>query len=179
MPTCALCEHVQPVGEACDACGHPFPRGEAVPVPVAPLEGLEPTVLDVPTPPGRDIPAMEELEPNGMAPGPAVPVEALAELEPTHAAHVAVAAEPIPDLEVTTAEGVPEPELPGPDSLACRYCRTPATGDEAFCQRCGMRLPWRDIRREAGTAEEARTCRACGTPVPGSACPSCGARARS
>jgi hypothetical protein len=150
MPVCALCENVQAAGEACDVCGHAFPAGVAVPVPVAPLEGLEAT-------------SVEPVE---------VAAERISELEVTRADPVDVVASAMEGLEPTAAEAVPDDgEAPEPAAV-CRYCRTPAQAGEAFCAHCGMRLPATTGGAEAPLAVV--LCRDCGTPVRGARCPSCG-----
>jgi hypothetical protein len=174
MPVCALCEHPQPTGEACDLCGRPL--GASPPGPVAstaPLDDLEPT-HHAPVAEPRE--AFDALEPTAAAPvevsGPA-----LEALEAT--GHPAVE-EPTLDpfdlvefeLEPTLAEPVPDPAPRGP--LLCRYCRAPAVGWERFCQRCGMRLA---IPRPAAPAAPlAARCGDCGAALTGPLCPGCGAR---
>ena len=91
MPACALCENVQPAGEACDLCGHPFPVGERTPVPVEPLEGLEATMLP---------PASAE-------------AERFPDLEATTQDPVQVVVEAMEGLQPTDAEGIPEDPMPG------------------------------------------------------------------
>lgn len=174
-----MCDNEQATGEACDVCGRPFPAGAAVAEPVEPVPGLEPTRFeDVPRAGGD---ALEGLEPTAARP---VAVEALAleatEIEPTRIAPVGgVATEALPDLEPTAAGGVadvgPEPE---PLVRTCRYCRTPAPPSDAFCARCGMRLPAPPRRTAPGGREEGNRvlCFSCGTPFAGAACPACGAR---
>jgi hypothetical protein len=181
MPTCPLCENVQPGGEECDVCGRPFPRGEGVPVPVAPLPELERTAIEIPPgaaasaePPGT----LEALEPTAAPDAGAVAVAAVEGLELTRAAPVGVEAVTLPDLEPTGE--APIPDLPVPDGAGttCRYCRTPAMPGQSFCARCGMRLPSGDMGREAAPAGPPGTCWQCGSPVARETCPSCGARAR-
>jgi hypothetical protein len=76
-------------------------------------------------------------------------------------------------LEPTHAEPVPDAAPRGP--IACRYCRTPATGWEKLCLRCGMRLPLlRPVRRAAIAL--AAPCGDCGLRSSGPVCPGCGAR---
>ncbi len=150
MPVCALCENVQATGEACDVCGQAFPADVAVPVPVAPIEGLEAT----------------SVEPVDVA------AERIAELEVTRADPVDVVVAAMEGLEPTAAEGIPQDgDTPEPAAV-CRYCRTPAHRGEAFCARCGMRLP--ATPGGADAALPVVLCRDCGTPVRGERCPSCG-----
>ncbi len=156
MPTCAVCENVQVAGEACDVCGKAFPAGEATPVPVEPLEGLEPTLQ-----------------------GPAeAPPDALPELEPTTLDPVQVVVAAMEGLEPTEAEGIPD-DLPTPagPSATCRYCGTPAPPGENFCAHCGMRLP--PAAGTGGSGEllpEVHPCPQCSVPVKGTSCPACGVR---
>jgi len=181
MPTCPLCENVQPGGEECDVCGRPFPRGEGVPVPVAPLPELERTALEVPS--GAPVPAeptaaMEALEPTAAPDAGAVAVAAVEGLEATRIAPVRVEAVAMPDLEPTAEAPIPGGPEPAGAGTVCRYCRTPAAPGESFCARCGMRLPAADVGREAVAADPSGTCWECGSPVTRETCPSCGARAR-
>jgi hypothetical protein len=154
MPACALCENVQPAGEACDLCGHPFPVGERTPVSVEPLEGLESTML----------------------PLASAEAERFPELESTTQDRVQVVVEAMEDFIPTDAEGIPDDPMLGPEPVAtCRYCQNPATPGEAFCAHCGMRLP----TAPGGGAVPplaVRLCSECSTPVTGSSCPGCGAR---
>lgn len=153
MPTCTLCENVQPAGEACAICGHPFPVAERSPPPVEPVEGLEATSLPAAGPVDGELP---ELERTGIDP-----------------VQVVVAA--MEGLQPTEAEGIPDDGPAPPPAAVCRYCRTPSFPGEAFCAHCGMRLP-----RDAGAPGAPLPvvfCRDCGTPVQGETCPSCGVRA--
>lgn len=154
MPACALCENVQPAGEACDLCGRPFPVGERTPVPVEPLEGLEATML----------------------PPASAGAERFPELEATTQEPVQVVVEAMEDFMPTDAEGIPDDPMPGPEPVAtCRYCQNPAPPGEAFCVHCGMRLP--TAPGGGAVAPLAiRLCSDCSTPVTGSSCPGCGAR---
>jgi len=125
-----------------------------------------------------------------------VPVERLADMEPTHLAiaedaeevadlegleatsigPVAIVADAMEGLETTAVEGIPSEEpATEPPSSACRYCRTAAFPGEAFCAHCGMRLPVVGGTGEA-PPEESVLCRDCGTPVLGDSCPACGVR---
>ena len=153
MPSCNLCENVQPSGEACDVCGHPFPAAERTPPPVEPVEGLEATSL----------PAAGAVEGD------------LPELERTAIDPVQVVVATMDGLQPTEAEGIPDDGPAPAPAAACRYCRTPSFPGEAFCAHCGMRLP-----REPGAPEAPAAvvlCRDCGSPVRGETCTSCGVRA--
>jgi RNA polymerase subunit RPABC4/transcription elongation factor Spt4 len=155
MPACALCENVQPSGDACDVCGHPFPAGERVEPVVEPLPDLEPTLQ--------------------------LPVEADGELvdglEATAIGPVQVVADTVEGLMPTAAEGLPDDGPAGePVVSICRYCRTPAFPGEAFCGHCGMRLP--AVGGGVAPPMEVVLCRDCGTPVRGETCPACGVRAQ-
>jgi hypothetical protein len=176
MIVCALCENNQEAGDACDVCGRPFPRDEAVPVAVPPTEGLEPTAYA----------------------GVAVVEERLPELEPTHHGEVHLGAEPATSIEPTaqaavevestpledfepTLAGIPGDEAtPFPALVTCRYCRNPASPGERLCAHCGMRLPVAAVESPAAAAAAAaaalRIC-GCGAPLRGPVCPVCGARA--
>ena len=170
MPVCPLCESSQPHGDACDVCGKPFAPAERNAPTISPLEGLE-TTLHPHVPEPRD--AFAELEPTAAAPVRVVEAGVVEGLEATgHSAVGEVAPEPFP-LEPTHADKVPDDGARGP--MACRYCRTPATGWETLCLRCGMRLP---VLRPGprGGAAAVRTCSDCGSPSPGALCPACGAR---
>jgi hypothetical protein len=154
MPSCALCENVQPAGEACDVCGHAFPSGERVEDPVEPMADMEPTLLLPTAEAGRE------------------PVEGL---EATAIDPVDVVAAAIEGLLPTVADGIPEDGPAGEPALeVCRYCRTASFPGEAFCAHCGMRLP------VVGSPEAAPLsvvlCRDCGTPVRGDVCPACGVK---
>jgi hypothetical protein len=151
MPTCVLCENVQPAGEACDVCGRPFPAAEAAPAPVERMPDLEAT-------------RVEPVEANAAR---------LEEIEETRLDPVQVVVSAMDGLEPTVAEGIPDDE-PSPVAVACRYCRTPAAAGQAFCSHCGMRLPV--LAATAGEPATPVHCRDCGTPVTGTACPACGVR---
>ena len=93
MPSCSLCENVQPAGDACDVCGHPFPASDRIDVSVEPLADMEATLLPI-TKAGREGPVLEGLETTSTGP-------------------VTVVATPLEGLEPTTAEGIPVLESPG------------------------------------------------------------------
>jgi hypothetical protein len=156
MPACALCENVQPSGDACDVCGHPFPAGQLAEPVVEPLPDLEPTLL----------PAVEA-EVSG---------ERVDGLEATALDPVQVVADAVEGLMPTAAEGLPDDgAAEEPVVAVCRYCRTPGFPGEAFCAHCGMRLP--ALGGSAAPPMEVVLCTDCGTPVRGEACPACGVRA--
>ena len=158
MTICPVCEHAQEDGGECTVCGRRLlrdpPQGETV----QPLADLEPTRIEA---------------------QPATAMEPMADLAPTQ--HDA-----IPEAE--TAEGsapwlertsLPRQAAPERDVFAlptCRYCRTPASPDEVFCSRCGLKLTV--YAREAPTTDGAdvRRCRFCSAAGAGLACRSCGAR---
>lgn len=155
MPSCSLCENVQPAGDACDVCGLPFPASDRIDVSVEPLADMEATLLPV-TKAGREGPVLEGLETTSTGP-------------------VTVVATSLEGLELTTAEGIPVLESPaGPPAVVCRYCRTPGFPEEAFCAHCGMRLP--PVAGGEAAALEVVLCRDCGTPVRAESCPVCGVR---
>jgi hypothetical protein len=155
MPSCALCENVQPDGDGCDVCGRPFPARQRNEVAVEPLEDMEATLLPS-TGNGGEALAFEDLESTGVDP-------------------VMIVADAMEGLETTSVEGTPGGG-PSTESIIaiCRYCRTPGFPGEAFCAHCGMRLP--AVAGPQATALEVRLCRDCGTPVQGEACPACGVR---
>jgi len=177
MIVCALCEHTQEIGDACDVCGRPFPRDEAVPVEVPTAEGLEPTSHASVVVADERLP---ELEPtlHGEVHLGAEP--AAVSIEPTAQAAVDVDSTPLEDFEPTRS-GIPGDEAtPFPALVTCRYCRNPASPGERLCARCGMRLPVVVVESPAAaaaaTAAALRIC-GCGAPLRGPVCPVCGARA--
>jgi hypothetical protein len=176
MIVCPLCENAQPAGDACDVCGRPFPAGLAVPVPVAPVEGLETTRFEAVA---LEAAPIAELEPTLHEAALALPEE-VEGLEPTLAAPIPeLPGEGVPELE-RTSEGVPGDErTPFPVAITCRYCRNPAGPGERICAHCGMRLPVAVAAPAGGAGEPpaVRLC-GCGAPVRGAVCPACGARAR-
>lgn len=171
MPVCPVCESSQPQGDACDVCGKPFAAADRSAPPIPAIDGLEPT-LHAAVPEPRD--SLPDLEPTSARPVTGVAAAAVEGLEPTgHAAVADVAPEPV-ELEPTHAEKVPDDGARGGPML-CRYCRTPATGWETLCLRCGMRLPVLRLTRR-GAPADVRTCADCGAPSPRATCPACGAR---
>jgi len=180
MLTCPVCDNQQPSGEECEVCGRPFARGLAVPAPPDPVPGLEPTRFEA-VAAGDD--RLDGLEPTALSPVEADAASLPAvELEPTRMAPVdAPATEAVAGLEPTLQDGPPLP-APGPTTTAtqvCRYCRTPAPPTDAWCSRCGMRLPGmagRGARGAPVTDGATALCFDCGTPMRGAACPSCGSK---
>jgi hypothetical protein len=172
MIVCSLCENAQEMGDACDVCGRPFPRGEAVPVEVPAAEGLEPTSY-------AGVVVADEVLPD-LEPTLHGEVHVVAELapgiEPTGLAPVEVSALPLEEL-VPTQEGIPGDEAtPFPVMVTCRYCRAPASPGERLCARCGMRLPVAAEGTSASPEGEAMRVCGCGAPLRGPVCGSCGAR---
>ena len=112
-------------------------------------------------------------------PAVVTPVEVVEGLEPTRMEPVEGVAEAVEDLLPTALEGLPVPDAARAGALACRYCGEPA-GPGLFCERCGMRLPRLSAGGEAPPVGDGEglvpRCRNCSVPVPGSSCPSCGAR---
>jgi hypothetical protein len=173
--TCPVCEHPQADGAECEVCGRSLLAPGAVEVPVAPLEGLEPT-LAAPELLVGDLGVMPELEPTLQLSPSEVTLDPVPELEPTSAAPVEASGERVPDLEPTSAPASSDPRSELPLFPVCRYCRTPAGPGERICGRCGMMLP-------AGVAPAAVAVAlpllcSCGTPITRSTCPACGARNR-
>jgi len=170
---CTLCEHEQQAGDACENCGRPFAPGEAIPVAVAPTEGLEPTRYE-----GVDVAteSLPELEPTRHG-EVFLLAESVPDLEPTLAAPVDADSPVIDDLERTAAEIPGDEATPFPVMVTCRYCRTPAAPGERLCSRCGMRLPVAATAAPEAAADPAagRIC-GCGAVVRGPLCPVCGAR---
>lgn len=177
MATCPVCEHVQDRGDECEVCGRRLTGPGATPLPVAPLEGLEPTLAEAVTAPAE---RLDGLEPTLHAPGEdAPPEDAAAWIEGTRTGAVgAVALEPVPDLEPTLAapvrDGLPAPDAPP----TCRYCRTPAARGDRFCGRCGMRLPRLDAVKLAAEIRGELVCPDCGSFGAGPRCRRCGAPMR-
>jgi hypothetical protein len=182
---CPICENVQERGAECEVCGRrlgePAPSAE----PPTRLDGLEQTALAA-TPGGssREIEGpLDGLEPSRFeAPSPAeeaAPASEEAEpwLERTGEPPASVAApEPLEVERVTAGPRRRARTGAGPLAPVCRYCRTPAAAGEAFCARCGMKL---SLHRASATAPaqigQVR-CHGCGTVVTGALCPGCGAR---
>lgn len=178
MTVCPLCEHAQATGAECEVCGRALEPTGGGAAAIPPLDGLEPTVL----PPVREADAepLPGLEPTHVAtddrlptsmPDAALPID----LEPTRAAPVEVAGDPLPGLERNG--DAPDAPTPLPAVAVCRYCRTPALPGERRCGRCGMRLPLIEAPRAARepVPADVRRC-SCGAPVTRALCPACGAR---
>lgn len=178
MIVCPLCEHPQERGAECEVCGRALAAPSVADPPVAPVDGLEPT-LHAATPAAAVLPGpFLDLEPTLQAP---VDVDAAftVEVEPTRAPPVDVDGEAVPDLERTAAAIPDDGPTPLPLAAVCRYCRTPALPGERICGRCGMRLPFVPVAAPAApdvAAGEERRCTDCGALAPGDRCPACGAR---
>lgn len=181
MTVCPLCEHDQIQGAECEVCGLRLDAPARASAPVAPLEGLEPT-LQPAVEAAVAVEQLVELEPTRLDGELGVP-EPLAgadlDLEPTRAPPVDVAAEPLAGIE-RIGEGIPDDgPTPLPALNACRYCRTPALPGERRCSRCGMRLSDLEARGTGrdSPAEDAPLLCGCGAVVRGAVCPACGGRA--
>jgi hypothetical protein len=173
MIVCPVCEHPQAQGEHCESCGKRLVAGPtAADLALPRVEGLEPTA-HAPAAGGTE--RLAELQPTGHEESGTPVPDAMPDFEATAAAPVDVDVEPTADVEPTSA-GIPG-DLPTTlaGTLACRYCRTPATPGELLCTRCGMRLPL-PIQASPEAPPAPRIC-SCGATVRGRACPSCGARA--
>lgn len=174
---CPLCEHAQAAGAECEVCGRPLDPVGGGPPAIAPLDGLEPTLL--PPAGAADPDPLPGLEPTRLVDDglPETISGASLELEPTRAAPVQVEATRLADLEPTAADVADGGPTPLPAVTVCRYCRTAALPGERRCGRCGMRLPVIDAPRGAPAkeSEDVRLC-SCGAPVVGALCPACGAR---
>ena len=137
MPSCALCENVQPAGDGCEVCGHPFPARERIEVAVEPLVDMEATRL----PDGGDggeASAFEWLE--------ATSVEGLPGDGPSTESVVAICrycrTPALPGEAFCAHCGMRLPVIPGPQAAAlevrlCRDCGTPLRGES--CPACGVR----------------------------------------
>ena len=138
MATCPLCENEQASGEACEVCGKPLAAGPGPLAPAPPIDGLEPTLFERVE--GSDPSPLEGLEPTAME---AAPEAAAGEVDwVDRTAHDAADAPDLEPVEVEETALAPH-ERPARDPAApvtCRYCRTPALRDAAFCGRCGMKL---------------------------------------
>lgn len=119
---CPVCEHAQERGAECDACGARLGAvTPAVEVPTATLPDLETTAIS--SSPMAATVAPSEANADGW-------------LERTASAAVGVTVEPLEVERVAPGSRDRSPASP----LTCRYCRTPATTGQQFCERCGMRL---------------------------------------
>jgi hypothetical protein len=176
MIVCPVCEHPQATGSECEVCGKRFAPGALPVVPVAPMEGLEPTrqgavELDPFSPGGR----IAELEPTLAAPVDA-PEERTPGLDPTRAAPVDVDSEAMPGIE-RHQDAIPDDAPTAlPIAPVCRYCRTPAVPGERLCSRCGMRLPVIDAHLVPEGTEGVHLCTNCGSVSTRELCPACGSR---
>jgi len=137
MPSCALCENVQPAGDACEVCGHPFPARERVDVRVDPLEDMEATLLPS-TGDAGEVPAFEGLETTS--------VEGIPDDGPSAEAIIAICRycrTPGFPREVFCAHcGMRLPAIAGAQAAAlgavlCRDCGTPLRRES--CPVCGVR----------------------------------------
>jgi hypothetical protein len=181
--TCPVCEHQQAGGADCEVCGRLRSAGGATPigveVPVASLEGLEPTAQADAAAPG-DVAPLPELEPTLQVSAGAVVIEPLPELEPTGAASTdpshAAPGEALPGLEPTFAPAS-DARTALPLFPVCRYCRTPAGPGERLCGRCGMQLGGVVAPPPGRPGDDQRRC-SCGAPITRSICPACGGRHR-
>jgi hypothetical protein len=172
VTVCPVCEHAQEHGAECEVCGKSLRALGGVDLPVALLDGLEPTALGGPV----EVSAtpIAELEPTAAAPVAAPPSSPFQDLQPTAMERVEATGEPVPDMEQTALPASADARTELPLFPICRYCRTEAGPGEMRCNRCGMRLTGLAPPRPA-TIEAVRYC-SCGTPVTRSTCPACGAR---
>lgn len=176
MPTCPVCEHVQPAGDECEVCGKKLTGPGTEAARVEPLPGLEPTLQAAVEVPADPVPDLEPtLQPAAEAP----PGEVADWAEPTRAAAADPGpVEPLPGIERHEPEPLPD-DGGGLDPLApvvCRYCRSTAMPGDRFCVTCGMRLQRFDPVRIAALERGELVCRDCGSMGPGPRCRRCGAR---
>jgi hypothetical protein len=174
--TCPVCEHQQPDGAECEVCGRAPAAFGGEDAPVAPLDGLEPTLFEGGLS-AVDAAVLPELEPTLQPSVGAVSAIPIPELEPTAAEPVEARGELVPDLEPTAAPASGDAPTELPLFLTCRYCRTPAGPGDQLCARCGMRLQV-PSGPGPGPAEAGLRFCSCGTPITRSICPACGARNR-
>ncbi|MFL5300091.1 MAG: hypothetical protein ACJ79R_07105 [Anaeromyxobacteraceae bacterium] len=138
MATCPLCENEQASGDACDVCGRPLAAGAGPPPPSQAIDGLEPTLFERVE--GADPGPIEGLEPTAMEAAPDDGAGSVDWLDRT--AHDAAAGPDLTPVELEVTALAPheraarDPAAP----IACRYCRTPAEAEAAFCGRCGMKI---------------------------------------
>jgi len=171
MIVCPVCEHAQESGDECAVCGQRLAGGPPAAEPAEPLEGLEPTRFAGVEGEGE---RLLELERTEFARAPDAPVEPL-ELDSERAEAVDAEAGGTDGLEPTRVEAIPADPLAPSAPLSCRYCRTPVPPTDAFCPRCGMRLP-RSPSATALAEPAAAPCSSCGTPSREEVCRACGAR---
>lgn len=171
MIVCPVCEHAQPHGAECEVCGKRLGPPSSADPPVAPVDGLEPTLHARSEAP---VATVVELEPTRHAAAEHT-ADPAPDLEPTAAAPVDVDVAPAPDVDHASAPISADARTPLPAIAVCRYCRTPAAPGERICGRCGMRLPIAATPTAAPPAEEGWRC-SCGTLARASLCPTCGAR---
>jgi len=172
MAVCPVCEHEQREGSECEVCGKPLAGAAGAPAAMPRLLELEPTLLDYVAGPAPE--PVEGLEPNARGVQEfSGQVEPPAWLERT--GHEASPEVPVEAMEVERLAPAELPEQdPGPQRPRCRYCQTEWSPGQAFCQRCGMRLP--AVRAQEGGEPEPSRCSQCGGPARGEVCPGCGAR---
>jgi hypothetical protein len=171
MDVCPVCEapHAREALE-CATCGHIFHQA-AVDASIVPLAELEPTraadlAVGVEVTPG--------LEPTRMDAAPFLPAQSMEGLEPTLAAPQEVAVDQTPDLEPTALAEEEFPSLFEAD-VTCSNCGEVAADEQAFCAKCGMRLPRGDLPVELPAAEV--VCSSCGGQTfVGEVCNRCGVR---
>jgi hypothetical protein len=143
-----------------------------VDLPVAVLDGLEPTALGGPIEVAAEV--LAGLEPTATGPVTVLDAGPFQDLQPTAMARVEASGELVPDVERTPLYASADPRTELPLFPVCRYCHTEAGPGELRCNRCGMRLgglPARPAPAEAPV----RFC-SCGTPITRATCPACGAR---
>jgi predicted amidophosphoribosyltransferase len=135
MPSCPLCENVQPDGDGCDVCGHPFPARERIEVSVEPLEDMETTSVD---PVKIVADAMEGLETTA--------VEGIPGDDPSMESIVVICrycrTPGVPGEAFCAHCGMRMPAVAGPKATGlevrlCRDCGTPVRGES--CPACGVR----------------------------------------
>ena len=171
MIVCPLCEHPQPQGDECEACGKVLvAAGVAAEVPVQRLAELQETVVEG-GPAARVAPVqpMTELEATRIRTGPDLPAAPMTDLELGRLAPVGeVKVEAVPELDRARVQDLdPRTALPI-GAVTCRYCRNvQAVG--LVCDKCGMRLPKAPV---AAAAEGPLAA------VVWTRCKSCGAKAR-
>ncbi len=177
MPTCPVCEHVQPAGDECENCGKKLGAASGGAEAIAPLAGLEPTLAAPVDAPAETLPDLEPTLHQPAAPAPGGGAEGW--IEATRSGPVAAApADPVPGIEHHRAEPLPddEPRLDPLAPVVCRYCRATAMPGDKFCVRCGMRLSRYEPVRIAALERGEMVCPDCGAMGPGPRCRRCGAR---
>jgi hypothetical protein len=177
MVICPMCEHAQEPGGECILCGRRLLDVGASDEPIPRMGDLDPTRLEISVAPSMD--RIEGLEPTLLdVPAAAAPEEPPPWIERT--ARDPVAAEALEPLAIERTCSARE-DAPPRDLLElpiCRYCRTPASPGEVFCARCGLKV---DVYTggtggSVNSHADVRRCRFCGAAATGEACPSCGTR---